>query len=259
MRSKEYLEKPYYRIMRPLCNNRGGTDYDYMLDRRYAGNRFELCRSYNVIINDFKKVFEYIEPNDDNMKTYSYRLYELLLRIATECESNFKLILKDNGYSKKSDWNIKDYFLINKSSKLSDYEVKLEFQKFTKTIKPFINWTQSHKLKWYQDYNDVKHNRHSKFDKASFENVLWAITGLTVILFSQFDNYIFGAYQNNQSYNEDDDGFVYGDESIFSVKSPDWSDEEKYNFDWESTKIEKEPFIKFDFKKSIHGLDSYFY
>ena len=47
---------------------------------------------------DFKKVFEYIEPSDINLEVYSHRLYELLLRAATECETNFTSILKDNDY-----------------------------------------------------------------------------------------------------------------------------------------------------------------
>ncbi len=239
------LKKPYYRIIR------SGTDCDYMLDKMYANNRFELCRAYDIIVNDFKKVFEYIEPSDINLEVYSHRLYELLLRAATECETNFTSILKDNGYNEdekeERNLNIIDYHLINISSKLSDYEVKLNFWKPTKILKPFSDWEESYKLNWYSDYNKVKHNRYNKFNNASFDNVLKAVAGLFVVLFSQFDIYTFNGYQDNNESSEDDDGFICTDRSIFSIKKPEFLAGERYDFDWRNIKKENNPLNKFNF------------
>jgi len=244
------LEKPYYRIFRPFSENGGaGTDYDYLLDKDYANNRFELCRAYNIIVNDFKKALEYIEPSDDNLKVYSLRLYELLLRAATECENNFTIILKDNDYNIKNekDWNIKDYYLINKSSKLSDYEVKLNFWKPAKILKPFNDWEESHILNWYQEYNCVKHNRYDEFQKANLGNVLKAVAGLFVVLFSQFETYAFNGYQDNDDLYEDpDSNFLSSSMSIFSIKRPKFKEEEKYAFNWVDIR-KNSPFNKFDF------------
>lgn len=79
------LNQPFYRIARP------DAFIEYCEDERYANDRSMLCRSYKILENDLKKVFEYIEPCDDNLSTYSHRLYELLLRACTE----LKLIVKE--------------------------------------------------------------------------------------------------------------------------------------------------------------------
>ena len=87
------LQKPYYRIMRPL----GGSLFcEYIYDKRYATDRSGLCRAYQILENDLKTIFEFIEPNDDNCKSYSHRTYELFLRSATEFETNCKRILTAN-------------------------------------------------------------------------------------------------------------------------------------------------------------------
>src|SRR5688572_4538868 len=42
-------------------------------------------------------------------------------------------------------------------------------------IEPFEEWKKVNRLGWYQDYNEVKHNRHSSFQKASSHNAIKSI------------------------------------------------------------------------------------
>ena len=78
----------------------------YLKDGRY--NRSSLPLS--SILRDLNALYDYIEPSDDNLGVFSHRIYELLLRAATEFEANCKGILKAKGYSKpENEWYVKDY------------------------------------------------------------------------------------------------------------------------------------------------------
>ena len=244
------LRKPFLRIMRPMLSGRDFLFHEYILDNRYANDTSLLCRSYELIINDLKRLFEFIEPSDDNLKTYSHRTFELLLRAATEFETNCKRILEANGYSKSGNLNILDYYKINSSSKLSEYKVILEiWRPDRKEIHPFANWNSgTHELKWYKAYNNAKHDRHLNFSDASLHSVLEAIAGLFVILFSQFGINTFNPYQVVDTYTGDDDGAIFTNESIFRIKIPEtWTSDELYDFDWKTLKKQSDPFDQFCF------------
>ncbi|HWP97884.1 MAG TPA: hypothetical protein VN426_13645 [Syntrophomonadaceae bacterium] len=239
------LLKPYLRIVRDQI------DGEFISDNRYSIDRQMLCRAYSIIENDLRKLFEYIEPCEDNINTYSHRTFELLMRAATEFEMNCKEILRANGFIKTGNLNITDYYLINVPSKLSNYKVKMNFwQSNALIIQPFNSWSgESYQpLEWYQAYNHAKHNRNMYFAEASIQNTIKAVTGLFIILFSQFGIDVFSPFQNSYMYNTDDDGGVFGDGSMmFTIIPPQWSRGEKYNFDWELLKSTAEPFNKYSF------------
>ena len=120
------ITRPYHRIWRPVKgydwsdtvislddNNEPKVTLDYLYDDRFANQNVKksLITATRMILRDLNSLYDYIEPSDDNLGVYSHRIYELLLRTATEFETNCKGILKANGYSKpESDWYIKDYF-----------------------------------------------------------------------------------------------------------------------------------------------------
>lgn len=239
------LSKPYFRIVR------NKFDGNFIWDDRYAANRYIYCRAYSIIENDLRRLFEYIEPCNDNNNAYSHRTFELLMRAATEFEMNCKEILEVNDYVKTGDWNITDYYRINAASKLSDYNVKLNFWQPTAiTLQPFDSWSSPtyQSLEWYKAYNHAKHNRNTCFAKASLQNTLKAVSGLFIILFSQFGINAFSPFQNSYMYNIEDDGGIFTDGSMmFSVIPPQWNQDEKYDFDWDLLKSSGQPFIKYSF------------
>lgn len=240
------INQPYYRIMRPMVKR--NPFCKYVLDQRFADDRNMLCHSYKILENDLKKLFEYVDPSNNNLSTYSHRTYELLLRAATEFETNCKRILEKNGYNRSGSLNITDYYKINQATRLAEYEVYIEiWRPGRKLIKPFDEWNNSHSLTWYQDYNQVKHNRHVEFERASLENLLLAIAGVYCILFAQFGAYSFNAYQQINMIEDNDDGSIFANESIFSLKPASWSNQDKYDFDWDSLKTTANPFVRFNF------------
>ncbi len=257
------LSKPFRRIIRPFFTDnytRSHSDDDeYFLSNKYAADRSTLVRAYHIIEKDLIELLDYIEPHDENLKTYSHKTYELLLRASTEFETNCKSILSDNKY-KKTDRqeneiegrNIQDYEKINKASKLSEYVVYCDiWQPNIKNIQPFKDWgVTNKKLGWYQAYNHVKHDRSSKFTEASLENLMNSVAGLFVILFSQFYICVFNPYQRdlniNNNYNEIDKS-IYGDNSLFRISYPSWDESEMYDFYWPDIKDSGDPFEVYNF------------
>ncbi len=148
--------------------------------------------SYKLIQDDYQEVCQFIEARDENLDTFSHRVYELYLRVCTEFESICKNLLVDYSYPKAltnpNDLKIYDYEKIYSdtnylgTSRL-DKEVGLQFwQPNLKFIKPFEDWANGNTLTWYQDYNKVKHNRDSDFSKASFKNLTLSFSGLFLVL-----------------------------------------------------------------------------
>lgn len=240
------IVKPYYRIFRESV---GGLSNDrYVLDNQYADDRSMLCRSYKILENELKVVFEYIEPSNDNLNVYSHQIYQLLLRAATEFETNCKRILNVNGYIKSGNLNIDDYYKINKATKLNEYEVYIDvWRPNRKLLKPFKSWSTNSHLDWYHGYNSAKHDRYINFNDASLSNLINAMAGVFCILFAQFGPYSFSSYQLNSMYEENDEGFLYLGESIFSIKPITWTSPEKYDFNWVSLKTQVNPIEKFQF------------
>ena len=130
------VSNPFHRLWRPVKGYKwtntmfykGGNppSIGYLYDDRFANQseRGTLVLTANLIIRDLYEIFNYIEPIDANVSTYSHRIYELFLRAATEFESNCKGILRENGYAKseKAMSNC-DYFKIAKVARLSEYRV----------------------------------------------------------------------------------------------------------------------------------------
>ena len=246
------ITKPYYRILR-LPETHG--DSSYVSDVRYAADRQALIRSYHTLESDLKRFFEYVEPTDANLSTYSVGSYELLLRAATEFETNATSILIANGYSKQGDHlTIEDYYLINKATRLSEYEIRISsWAPISKIIAPFQEWSAGYLLSWYQDYNTVKHDRSKEFPLAKLENMITAVSAVFCILFAQFSEQVYNPYNQKNGYDTDDDdedesGFIYADDSLFSIKPyRGWQDNDFYSFNWLTLNGETEPFQKFTF------------
>jgi hypothetical protein len=232
------LDKPYRRIIRPFTLSEDGycvgvLDDSYLMDSDYAPDRVTLIRAYNTIERDLVRLFEYVEPADANLSTYSHRIYELFLRACTEFEANCKGILSANAYAKSGNWNIADYYRINSSSRLSDYDLRIAFwHDGDKVLRPFSDWATGSSVSWYQDYNAVKHNRSGKFGLASLHNLLLAVSGVFAVLFSQFFILSFRAHASVGMYNQGDGWFSH-ENSIFAIKPPQtWTADECYHFEW---------------------------
>jgi hypothetical protein len=259
------IAKPYHRIYRELikANNSGYSSWAFIVDNEYAKTPHQFTKGFLILQEDIKSLFEYVEPSDINLKTYSYRIHELLMRTCIEVESNFKAILRENIYTPtfrnganagqlrtEGFWNINDYLKTNKSHHLDNYFVGFPFWRGAKNrYQPFYDWQLGSSLSWYQAYNEAKHDKNDKFELANFENLLTAFAGLFALLSSQF---------NCESFQPGHTLLTVGNNSFFDgefglggylkIEFPqNWTNEEKYDFDWSVLKEETLRFQKFDY------------
>lgn len=245
--------KPYYRIYRPLKFNNPnyGGNWEYIIDKDYSQNPEHYIRAFLLIQNDIFKLFEYIEPSDNNLGTYSFRIHELLMRICIEIEANFKAILRENHYSKpEADWNISDFKLINTSHHLDACKARFPIWKGEKNIfQPFYAFKNKKTPQWWKSYNQSKHNRNDNFQNANFETLLNSYSALFIILTSQFLDQEFKPgpkYLKEHGYCYYGGGFGIGSYLIADLPE-NWNNDELYNFNWETLKKEEVRFQKFDY------------
>jgi len=218
-----------------------------------------FTRAFILIQSDLMKLFEYIEPSDENLNSYSYRIHALLMRTCIEVEAKFKAILKENIFNPvdrngdartENNWNINDYKKVDKTHHLSSYKVHIPIWNGNSSVFiPFYEWNRNSSLRWYQAYNKSKHNRMEQFKEANFRNLLNAVTGLFVLLSSQFRTESFSpgespiCAEGNSFY-----PYEPGLGGFFHVEFPtDWEDSEKYDFDWSVLRNESDRFQKINF------------
>jgi len=226
----------------------------------YSKIPHHYIRCYLIIQQNLIDLFQFIEPCNQNLNSISIKIHELLVRTCIEIEANFTSILHENSYSTSKNMNMKnDYSLIDYTHKLSSYKVKLPLWTGEKSIRiPFHNWHDKsnenwHSLNWYNIYNKSKHERYSQFHNANFDILLDAVCALVVLLSSQFldETFSTGGYSlvvdETSSYNYDPNfKSTIGD--YFTVKFPnDWSEDDKYDFDWNELKKTDSPIRKIDY------------
>lgn len=133
-----------------------------------------------MLVADLEAVFEYVEPSDDNLSTYSHRLYSLLLRACTEFESLAKEMAKAVHGDATEFRSMTQYVSLDLDFKLSLLAVDvLPWRPEPRRFVPFRGWRDAEpKLVWYQGYNTVKHNRSADFSKASLANTVEAVAGV---------------------------------------------------------------------------------
>jgi hypothetical protein len=210
------VNRPYRRTCRQFVdgNYTEGGRWQYMIHPKFAESPEHYVRSFLLLLKDLQDLFDFVEPADENLSCYSYRIQALLLRACIDVEANCKAILKENGYERKDKFgkdtmNMADYKKINVTHRLSSYQVKVPYWGGTKNIRsPFSAWLTGSVLPWYEAYNTTKHDRHAGFKEATFENLLDACCGVLVLLSAQFETNDFSPGNTNwQEIRNDPDPF----------------------------------------------------
>ncbi len=259
------FDRPFHRNYRPVKkgHNSGYSDWAYIVDHHYSDHPEHYTRAFAILQKDIIGLFEYIEPSDINLVTYSFRIHELLVRTCIEVEANFKAILRENTFNPvfrngpkqgqprpEKNWNINDFKIVNKTHHLDDYSIIFPHWHGIKNERfPFRQWKNNEPLTWYQAYNKCKHDRLHNFEQASLGNLLDAFSGLCVLLSSQFRTESFSTGSDSLAVNTDNyygGGFGIGGFLIVDFPS-DWTEDEMYEFDWDKLKKEGNRFRKIDY------------
>ena len=250
------INRPYKRTCRQFSDSK--YESDYIIHPKFAQSPSQYIRGFMLLQKDLQELFDFIEPADQNLQCYSYRIHALLLRACVEVEANCKAILKENGYVKQDkkgkeiDMNMGDYKKINFTHRLSSYRVKIPYWNGSENIRsPFHAWSTGNSLPWYDAYNATKHDRLIGFKEATFEHLLDACCGVLAVLSAQFMEHDFAPIANvYMSLKALDDDMARGIGGYFRVKFPDdFPEELRYDFDWKQLKDEVDPFQTFDYSK----------
>ena len=245
------INRPYRRTCRQFVDGRysDAVRWHYMVHPKFAQEPAHYVRAFLLLLKDLQELFDYIEPADDNLPCFSYRIHALLLRSCIEVEANCKAILQENGYKKPSEMNMTDYRKINTTHRLSSYEVKVPYWSGARDVRsPFSAWSTGSSLPWYRAYNNTKHDRHVQFRNATFDHLLDACCGVLVLLSAQFETNDFSPRNTLVTMGGPNDGMISGIGDYFRVKFPDdWPHELRYDFDWRGLMDEPDPFDTIDY------------
>jgi hypothetical protein len=252
------ITNPFYQTVRQFADGQyteGGRS-GYIVHLKYSKTPSRFVRGFELLQKDLLTLFEYIEPSKFSRDTYSFRTFELLLRTCTEIEANLKSILKANAYTLKieRDWNMHDYFKINRSHYLSEYKVMMPFWDGPERIRePFKNWKSANyePLAWYSAYNTAKHDRANDLREASFHNLINAFCGLVVLLTSQYLDNDFKLRASSLTDQGPNDGYEDALGGYFRVQLPaNVPMKERYDFNWENLINLQNPFQRFNYDKA---------
>ena len=247
------INRPFRRTCRQFVDGHyaEGGRWAYVMHPKYANSPEQYIRAFLLLQKDMQLLFDYVEPSENNLNCYSYRVHELLLRACIEIEANFKAIFLENSFTKRGEMSMDDYKKIEISHRLSSYQIKIPVWHGSGNVrKPFAAWKEGKSLPWYQAYNQTKHNRHEVFNMATFENMLDAISGLLIVLSSQFFTHEFSPSDMFISWDGPDDDMESAIGSYFRIKFPtDWPEEQRYDFNWQELKNDEEPFVSIDYSK----------
>lgn len=150
---------------------------------------------YRDLEKQFEDYLGYVPYLSGNEVTYSFRLANLLLAIGAHIDSAFKEIARYPDFStkypeimcpktksgKKREPNIRDYYPISSEYQLPKRKAMFKRLPEREQVIPFENYVKVGNgidtPKWWQVYNDVKHNLSENLEKANLRNVRDALAG----------------------------------------------------------------------------------
>lgn len=171
---------------------------DVLFTEGSFSNETEYLSRFNqleLLLEDLSIIFQTIEPTKHNMNCYGHKIRNLIMLACTEFDSMCKNILVANDYQTRKMYKTDDYVKLKVPLKLDQYEVEFMRYPEIEARTPFKTWeldkpTQS--LRWYDAYNQIKHDRINNYKQATLENAIESISAIVILLLAQFgENNIF--------------------------------------------------------------------
>ena len=134
-----------------------------------------------AVEEDLHRLSRFIEFTDDNFETYSIELTRILFAASADVDVVAKQLCEQvrPGCNVSNINNYKDV-LVTDLPVLTETEVQIP--RHGLTLIPWANWSGDSNPDWWRAYNDVKHNRHARYQSANLKNTLNAIAGLFLLL-----------------------------------------------------------------------------
>lgn len=162
------------------------------MERDDSLSPFEIWSWYLKMEQQFIEYCEYVPLREEHYKVWSSKLASIIIEICSVLDSFFKagspwlfrhLCSDSNGFQKEkreieeNRANIKTWKQIFDSC-YNFSEKKVFVIPLKDSICPFKDWKDGNTLKWWETYNNVKHDRFRGLESADFESTLLALSGL---------------------------------------------------------------------------------
>ncbi|AZW03541.1 MULTISPECIES: hypothetical protein [Escherichia] len=197
-------------VYTPRCCRR-----NYMNSMNSTFNHIELLdelRSFKSICDNIVYLFNFIEPEENNLFTYGNKIRENLILACNEVEYLLVQFLNINNYTKDR-LNTTDFVKSQPHLKLNEYTVKFKNYPLLGEFSPFKDWNSASPTKsipWYDAYNKVKHNRGTNRETASLKALISSAAAIHILISAQYGLTIFSHYDSDY-------------QSIFqTIKAPSW-------------------------------------
>lgn len=168
-----------------------------------------FLRRYNQVESDFLELTDFIElQNDFNHPSYSVgssKLMDFCIKVGTEVETLFSVILKDKKFDsvndiaeKREKQNIYVYReVIEPKYELSKYKLFVNLIKIE--IQPFENFV-SKAPEWFRIYSRYKHNKLKLIGKWNLMHSLLSLGSLLILVINHpsLDEQEFRRYEVSQ-------------------------------------------------------------
>jgi len=141
-----------------------------------------------ILEKELIDALEYVELSNKNHKTFSNRFNKILLSIGSEVDVTMKVLCKKFVVPQKTS-NIDSYRSDIMNIRPGFPNIEIEILNYGK-IKPWESWLNGTNPTWWRDYNDLKHERDTYFEKGNLENVVQSLSGLYSILLYLYESEI---------------------------------------------------------------------
>ena len=132
-----------------------------------------------------------IHVDDNQLKVYSMKIAEMLIRVVVEVESIAKELYFQNGGDKPDDnqlfFDTDCLSYLNEKWILSKKKIQVVFGQFyfdideNKILTPLEKAHLRGKEKWIKAYQAIKHNRRNSLKNANLKNLIPALAGLFIL------------------------------------------------------------------------------
>lgn len=185
------LGRYFSRIARPILTDPNSFPAPYYGGLDFAHERASASIQIAALADRLRMCFQVVDPVEPNFDVFGAEFRSVLLLAATECEAQFKGILRENHYPAEANrsWTTRDYVKVEPALRLGDYAIEFPEYPWLKPIAPFRGWdndSPSRSLRWYDAYNMVKHDREVHADSAKLIHALEAVSATVVLGVAQF-------------------------------------------------------------------------
>lgn len=151
------------------------------IDAENAYSRSSYWQYFLAIEADLDSTVRFVEPSEDNFKTYSVEFAKILLSASSEVDVVCKVLAKEIGSGSHSN-NINQHRDIILQKYPRFHQMQVIAPRYGLIFEPWNSWASDKNPDWWRSYNDVKHKRYRHFQDANQYNALNSVSALFCLL-----------------------------------------------------------------------------